>query len=245
MEESKPKDGWDKLDIFAKLIIGIATICIAGIGGIFTHTYNQRQLAQSDEQIQHDKESKDTQNRMLELQTVETFFQHLLAKEETEREAALETIKQLKNQELYTRLNNIFGTKSTKSSVNEIMASNYVSQEQVPERVEASIVKAPDKTQQKMVRIGWAYLGQFSEEDEIWKTRYFKEIGEKQRPLTLDKETLTVNKVTGDLNVRENMPDWNAQFYKVVKVISPGTPVRVLDVKQWHSTGYWWAKIEY
>lgn len=245
MEESKPKDRWDKLDIFAKLIIGIATICIATIGGVFTHTYNQRQLAQSDEQIQHDKESKDRQNRMLELQTVETFFEHLLAQKETERVAALETIKQLKNQELYTRLNTIFGTKSTKSSVNEIMASNYVTQEQVPEKVAEPIVKAPDETNQKMMRIGWAYLGHFSEEDEAWKTRYFTEIGEKQRPSTLENKTLTVNKATGDLNVREDMPDWKAQFFKVVNVISPGTQVTVLDVKQWFSSGYWWAKINY
>ena len=245
MEEPKPKDSWDKLDIFAKLIIGLATICIATIGGVFTHTYNQRQLAQSAEQIKHDTESKDRQNRMLELQTVETFFVHLLAKDETEKEAALETIKQLKNQELYMRLNTIFGTKSTESSVNEIMASNYVSQEQVPEKIAEPIAKTPDKTQQKTTHIGWAYLGHFSEKDEAWKTRYFKEIAEKQKPLTLKNETLTVNKATGDLNVRENMPDWKAQFFKVLDVIPPGKQVTVREVKQWYSSGYWWAKIEY
>ena len=96
-----------------------------------------------------------------------------------------------------------------------------------------------------MTRTGWAYLGHFSEKEMAWKTRYFKEIKENQRPSSLDKKTLTVSETTGDLNVREKMPDWKAQFFKVVSVISPGTQVNVLDVKQWYSSGYWWAKIEY
>jgi hypothetical protein len=127
------------------------------------------------------------------------------------------------------------------------MASDYVSQVGIPEMIAKAFVE-PTGMKASVTRRGWAYLGQFSEEEGVWKwkKKYFSDIGETQEPLTLKKEKyLTVSKVTGNLNVRENMPDRNAKFFKVVDVISPGTKVTVLDVRQWDSTGYWWAEIMY
>lgn len=239
MANDKPKDGWDKLDIFAKVVIGIATLGIALMGGYFTNNFNQRQLAQQMIEVDKDAFTKERQTRMMELQTVESFFEHLLSDSDQEREAALETIKELNNQELYARLNNIFGTRKTKTDVGKMMASDFVSQVQIPVAPTRPIKKPPVVKPK-----GWAYLGSFTEQD-TWETRYFTEIGPQQKPSSLKGEKLTVSKKTGDLNVREDMPDENARFFDVISVISPGTKVTVLEVKEWDSSGYWWAAIDY
>lgn len=238
MEGSKPKDGWDKLDIFAKVVIGIATLALAGMGWYFTNQFNQRQLDQQMMQVEKNAFTSDQQTRMMELQTVESFFEHLLSDIDEEREAALETIKELNNQPLYTRLNNIFGTKKTKADVNRMMASDFVSQTQVPVKPVLPVVKPPaDKSR------GWAYLGSYTDQGK-WETQYFSDIGIRS-PLKLSGQELTVSGITGDLNIRENMPDQSARFFDVIDVISPGAKVTVLDVKEWDSSGYWWAEIEY
>ena len=226
--------GWKQADIFAKIVIGIATVLIAGIGGYFTNTYNQRQLDQNKAQIQLNK----TEASRLELETVESFFAHLLSTDEKARTAALETIKGLKNQELYTRLNNIFGTDETTANVGKIMASSFVSQIPLP------LQQSQIKSVKPVLNIkGWAYLGNFTKEGN-WKTRYFTEIKD-QKPKDLKTLTLTVSRVTEHLNVRENMPDEFANFFKVIEVLPPDAPVTVVDVKEWASSGFWWAAIDY
>jgi hypothetical protein len=94
---------------------------------------------------------------------------------------------------------------------------------------------------------GWAYIGYWIKNEKQWETRYFDFMQyQNPDPLTLLKiENITVRKITGDLNIRESMPSPDGTFHDVIDVLKPGKAVKILDIKEWQSSGYIWAKINY
>jgi hypothetical protein len=77
-----------------------------------------------------------------------------------------------------------------------------------------------------------------------WKTRYF-DFEATTAPRALIDKSLKVRGQTGALNVREGMPTLVGAFRKVIDVLNPGSEATVHEIREWHSTGYMWAKIIY
>ncbi|MFQ5929612.1 MAG: hypothetical protein ACE5MK_07925 [Acidobacteriota bacterium] len=89
---------------------------------------------------------------------------------------------------------------------------------------------------------GWAYLGHF--ENGKWVTRYF-DFSNEADPLSLVNKTQVVRKKTGTVNVRKGMPEVTGRFPRVIDVLQVGSKVKVVEVKEWHTTGYMWARVNY
>jgi hypothetical protein len=87
----------------------------------------------------------------------------------------------------------------------------------------------------------WVYLGDYSSEDGMWRTRYL-DFPSDADPRTLSKK-FRVRKETGSLNVRRGMPDAEAKFPEVIDILKPGTEVTIQEVTPWQSTGFIWARI--
>jgi hypothetical protein len=104
------------------------------------------------------------------------------------------------------------------------------------------IAKIETKTVPIEEEVGWIYLGSF--DGERWDTRYL-DFAPKDKPDSLKGAAHTVRKETGALNVRSDKPDNFGQFAKVIDVLGEGTKVRIREVEQWSSSGYWWAYVSY
>lgn len=81
---------------------------VASVGWYFTNAYNNRQLEWTQAQARRDQESKEYQNRLSELQTVEKMIPHL-AKDESSKRAALLAISVLATPKLAARFTEVYG----------------------------------------------------------------------------------------------------------------------------------------
>ncbi len=104
------------------------------------------------------------------------------------------------------------------------------------------IAKIETKTAPIKEQAGWVYLGSF--DGERWDTRYL-DFALKDEPESLIGTAQNVRKKTGALNVRSDMPNVFGQFAKVIDVLGEGTNVRIKEVDEWSSSGYWWAYVSY
>lgn len=93
-ERGTKKDAWDKLSAISTLFSGVI---IAGLGLYATSVYNERQLEATSAQ-------KARELAALELQTVETFFDHLSSRDPGLRKSSLEAIASLGDVDLAMQL---------------------------------------------------------------------------------------------------------------------------------------------
>jgi len=97
--EEKSKDFWDK---FASVSTFLSGVIIALIGIYATSVYNQRQLDSQQRQKSHEIS-------VLRVQTVEKFFVHLASEDQKARQAALDSIAALGDEELAAVLAKHYG----------------------------------------------------------------------------------------------------------------------------------------
>ncbi|WP_207063996.1 SH3 domain-containing protein [Motiliproteus sp. SC1-56] len=225
MPENSKKDVWDR---FGAISTFLSTVVIAALGLYFTHSYNERQGAR-------DFQAQIHQTRVLEMQTVEKFIPHLSGDEETKKIALL-AITSLGSPEFATKFAQLSPSEGTEAAADQIMrTATPAGQDKVPE----AVVSSPTRE-----REGWAYVGHYVDSSGRWKTRYF-DINEAIQPASLVGQRLTVRAQTGALNVREGMPNLGGSFKPVIGALKPGSQVEIVEVKEWLSSGYIWAKIHY
>lgn len=91
----KPKkDTWEIISSLGGVFTFVSSLTIAGIGVYFTHSYNTAQIDMASQQAKRDAQSKDYQNRIAEMQTVEKLIPHLI-KNDSSKKAALIAIGEL------------------------------------------------------------------------------------------------------------------------------------------------------
>jgi hypothetical protein len=117
--------------------------------------------------------------------------------------------------------------------------------EQLSQQLDEPQIAAIEPPTPVSVKEGWVYLGHF--EDGSWITQYLG-FDENDTPSSLMKtpaQRRVVRKKTGALNVREGMPGPDGRFKDVIDVLKVGSEVEILEVREWQSSGYMWARIEY
>src|SRR5207247_1525709 len=116
------KDPWEKLSSISGVFTFISSLMIAALGWYFTNQYNQRQFEEGKRQAERELASKDYQNRLAEMQTVEKMIPHL-AKDETSRQAALVAISVLASPSVATRIAEVYGGQASVSALTKIAAA--------------------------------------------------------------------------------------------------------------------------
>ena len=220
---SKKKDAWDR---FSTISVFLSSVVIASLGTYFTYTYNQKQDAL-------ELQAQANQTKILEMQTVEKFIPHLTSDEKT-KEIALLALTTLGNSEFATRFSQLSPSEGSFAAADTIMRSTVTS--------EQKSIPNPITSTAKQEKVGWAYVGHY--DNSKWKTRYFN-FPEEMQPKLLVGEILTVNEKTGALNVREGMPSFAGSFKPIIGALNPGSKAKIINVNEWHSSGYIWAEISY
>jgi len=236
-QRQRKKDIWDRLGAISTLILGI-------VGLWFTYSYNMAQSASSERQSRLDQEAKKYQTRVLEMQAVKEFIPYLTAEDENQKEVALLVITTLGSTEFATQFAKINPSKGTQTAVDRIMASaQSADQAQLPQSVSAqnATSSVPDNGSRKT---GWVYLGHYDIKKGRWGTKYF-DISDTANPSTLLSSVLKVSGITGAINVRIGMPTPTGGFLEVRNVLKPSSQVVVRTIREWYSTGYMWAEVDY
>lgn len=114
------KETWDKWGAVAPVVSGALTflsaLIVAVLGFYGTQVYTRRQRER--EEAQRDRELKN-----LEVQTVEKFFPHLSSTDEHTKEAAIQAIASLGNEELATNIARIFGGPGANAALSRIASA--------------------------------------------------------------------------------------------------------------------------
>jgi len=224
-QKGKKKDFWDR---FGAISTFLSTVVLAALGLYFTNEYNERQGAR-------DFQAQVHQTRVLEMQTVEKFIPHLTGDEE-KKKIALLAITSLGSPEFATKFAQLSPSEGTEAAADQIMrTATSAGQTIVPDAIVSSINRNKE---------GWAYVGHYVESNGTWKTRYF-DIEETSQPESLVGEVLSVREQTGALNVREGMPSITGSFKPVIGALKVGSKVEIVEISEWLSSGYIWAKIHY
>ena len=261
--EKKSKNGMK-----AEYIKAVSAIIVVLISSVFTIFYNIQQNKLREIEIkknailqeyqnelkkieieknasisEHQNKIREQENKLIEMQVLEEFIPHLEGKTESIKQAALIVISKLANPEVALDLRSIYDTPGTRAGGDTIMATaTPPSQETLPSAV---VTKADTSNQ---ASYGWAYIGDYSIDKSgkgKWETWYFDFDEKKYSPNDLMDKEVSVREKTGALNVREGMPNFLGQFYKVIDVLEPGSKVHILKVREWGSSGYRWAQISY
>ncbi|MDO8788211.1 MAG: hypothetical protein Q7J42_09115, partial [Sulfuritalea sp.] len=103
---------------------------------------------------------------------------------------------------------------------------------------------SPDGTVPRKQMAGWVYLGHFVASEKKWKTRYF-DFPASAEPTSLATKALKVRLETGSINVRVGMPTESGEFLSVKEVLKPESQIKVKSIREWSSTGYMWAEVDY
>jgi hypothetical protein len=243
-QRSKKKDFWDRLGPISTAILSV----VLGFAGLwFTHSYNMAQIRINERQGTQDQETKRQQARVLEMQAVEKFIPYLTTGDEKKKEVALLVITTLGSPEFATQFAKLNPSKGTEAAADRIMASAQPSnQGELPQSITAKPATSQSQTgiAQTTKKLGWVYLGHYVAAERRWETRYF-EFGNTVDPSTLPTSVLTVREATGAINVRIGMPSTAGVFQRVQNVLKPPSQVTVHSIKEWYSTGYMWAEVEY
>lgn len=225
------KSGWDKFSIFTNFFSGVV---IAIVGIAFTVMFSLEQNNISKKQA----ELTGQQIQISQLQALETFIPYLREDNKPEmRKFAAERIAEIAGADYATQLASIYKSKEIDLVAEKARATGLgVGQKELP-KTRIATVSATGAT-----KTGWAYLGTYLQGK--WKTRYFDfEID--RDPETIMNTNQVVRIKTGSLNVRAGMPDLVGNFPKVIDVLKVGSSVRIIQVKEWYTTGYKWARVEY
>lgn len=238
------KSGWEITVTF------LSSVVIAGAGIWFTHIYNKRaleqtavlkraELAQTAAQYAQNALLKESEQKILQMQTLESFIPHLVGSEE-EKRVALIAIEVLGNKAIATQLSDLLGkSKGVREAGSAFMASTLpTEQKELPQSVTASAVESAG------TKSGWAYMGNFRAKEMRWETWYFDELSS-SRKTSYEGLPLTVREETGSLNVREGLPTVFGRMRKAIDVLRPGSQVVIEEVQAWGSSGYIWAKVKY
>jgi len=212
MSNDKPKDNWDKFDIWSKATIAFMTAILTLFGYQFTVN------------------AKKFDDKMALLQTIEKWLPVLVSEDEKMKDAAIMAIKELGDPSLALILGKVY---KAGEAVKKINLDSGVS---AMRKIETITVQSAIKN-----RAGWIYLGEYDENN--WVTQYI-DFDKKSLPAELSGK---VNyKVAADqLNVRKNMPNKLGVFGDINEAIGKDTEVNIIEVRDWLSTGYIWARINY
>lgn len=239
-QESKKETKW------WQPLIAVATVIIAGVGAWATSIYNARQA------------------QLQEMETVQKFFPYLVSDDPRLNAMARHSIKRvLRDKQLAQALIQdsvkiITEREATASPITSPSSRPVESFPQLKAKIMEPLTEKSTKSARKdMLKArpkaakpdikkveseGWAYLGDFSNNE--WQTRYF-DFPDTQDPNQLAGKTINVREQTGSLNVRLGMPTPGGEFPQIINVLRVGMTVTVKEVKNWQSTGYMWAKITY
>ncbi len=243
-QRSKKKDVWDRLGPISTFISSV----VLGVAGLwFTYSYNMAQTANNERQISLNQETRRNEARVLEMQAVEKFIPYLTTEDEKKKEVALLVITTLGSPEFATQFAKLNPSKGTQAAADRIMASAQTSnQVELPQSVTARPASSQPQpgVAQAVTKSGWVYLGHYVAEERRWETWYF-EFGNAVDPSTFPASVLTVRERTGAINVRIGMPSPAGEFQRVRDVLKPPSQVKVRSVKEWSSTGYMWAEVDY
>lgn len=120
---TKSRDVWEKISTLSGVFTFTSSLVIATIGWYFTSGYNSRQLELSTLQAKRDQESKEYQNRLAEMQTVEKMIPHLV-KDETSKRAALIAISALATPKLAAQIAAAYGGQGSIDALAQIAKTN-------------------------------------------------------------------------------------------------------------------------
>ncbi len=226
----KNKDWWDRV---GPIFTGLSTLVLGLAGLLFTYTYNKTQSAINERQKVQDQETQQHQARVAEMEALQKFIPDLTAGEEKRERYALLFITTLGSKGLAARF------------ADRLMASGAPAKEakSAPTVTGTPAGEPRPADSQRRKKSGWVYLGHYIKEDRRWETRYF-EFGDTADPSKFA-STLTVWDRTGAVNVRTDMPSPAGEFQRVQDVLKPPSQVTVRSVREWYSTGYIWAEVEY
>ncbi len=224
---SKPKDFWDKVGVFSTFLSSVV-IAIAAL--IVNSTLNARQQ-------QRDNEARQQQHQLAKVQTLSSFMPHLSGTPES-RETALYAIQALGYSDLATRLAQYTNSQTAGDTIMRTAFPSTPVRQEGEVGAQAPLPAAPQSSREG--EIGWAYVGDYS--DGTWRTRYL-DFNVSELPTGLLSKVLRVRTETGALNVRAQMPNDNGEFSSVVAVLPPNAKIRILEVRQWSTTGYIWARV--
>jgi hypothetical protein len=117
------KDGWERLASLSGVFTFISSVLIAAVGWYFTSAYNERQHEWNKAQAAREQESREHQNRLAEMQTVEKMIPHL-AKDEPSKQAALVALSVLASPRLASRFAEVYGGQGSVQALTQIAAAN-------------------------------------------------------------------------------------------------------------------------
>lgn len=229
------------IDILSSLSPLLSGVLIAAVGTSATIWYNKRQM-----HINHLNSLDKYRPYVTSDNPVERLFGYRAFADLGEEEFVIELISAKKDSAGFNVLRNIVELGVDKASIasikaestaNEIMATAFPSeQKETPKPVLT--------TQKISKKEGWAYLGHYVRSSNEWKTHYF-DFASGIEPNSLEGKWLKVREETGALNIRVGMPTATGKFLQVIDVLKPGSEAMIREIKEWHSTGYMWARITY
>jgi len=204
--------------------IFISTVIIGGVALFMDHSFNERQINQSD------MEGKN-QHKLAKIEALAKFMPYLSSEKEEQQTSSIYAINAIGYSDLALRLSELKKNRTV---------SNAIMREATPTLFPAAkeSLQPPKKEQ----GLGWVYLGDFSTTEKKWKTNYL-DFNQEATPTSLKKEKYKVLSETGALNLREAMPNDYAEFAKIIRALQPGTELKILDTRPWSTTGYTWAKV--
>jgi hypothetical protein len=224
------KDKWDKFSVISGFFSGIV---IAIIGIVFTVNFSDKQTNIAERQT----ELAAQQIQVAQIQVLEAFIPYLNDKNSEMRKFAAQRIADVAGADYATELEKIVQSEELKEVAEEARAKGLgVGQHQLPAARVAKVTSAA------LTKEGWAYLGHF--ENGKWVTRYF-DFDNNDEPSSLANTNQIVRKKTGVLNVRRGMPDLVGRFPKVIDVLKVGSEVKIVELKEWYTSGYMWAHVKY
>lgn len=234
------KKSW--IDILSSLSPIISGVIIATVGTAATIWYNSRQM-----HINHLNSLDKYRTYVISENPVERTFGYRAFVDLGEEEFVIELISANNDSAGINILTTIANKSDAKgvspqkqkaaSAANQLMATALMPEQRV---IPAAILATREEASEE----GWAYLGHYVASEKNWKTRYF-DFPAIWSPQELNDKTLLVREETGSLNVRVGMPTMTGKFLEVKDALKPGSKAHVQEIKEWHSTGYMWAKISY
>lgn len=226
MTTSNGKTLWDVLPAISTFL---SSVVLGVVALMVNASYTERQSVRAEE-------AQKQQRQLNQVQTLVAFMPHLASSTPETREAAMFGISALGYTDLALKL-------TTLRRGDDPQAGRQVADaimRDAPGSPDATATEQQTASPAAPRELGWIYLGDYSAER--WTTRYLDFAGT-VAPATLVGQTLPVRSETGALNVREGMPTEQGEFPRISRALSPGTPVRILEVRPWLTTGYQWARV--
>lgn len=237
-----------KVEAWSKII---STVFIAAASVIVTWIYNESTLEQqkilSESKAAQEKILTETalqQEKLLQQQDINTakikaireFIPHLVSMDNNEKKTALLVLDSMGYSDFVIKFSSSDQTRGSKEA-GDIVNSRSESSSETP------VIESMVTTKEK--ELGWVYLGDWSDSKKEWETKYFdfEKVSNPEANNAI-KQLITVSKLTGSINVRMSPPTIFGKLGKVSGILHSGSQVRILEIKEWSSSGYFWARVE-